>query len=88
MFFSGEDLAKGVNLALYPTPMQNQAKDVDGLERERSGLDEAVFLTINDPKSAVDPATIKSIDARNASKLEEQRKTCQPLPHQFELVIG
>jgi lysophospholipase L1-like esterase len=85
--FSREQLAKGINLALFPTPMENQAKDVDGLERERSELDEAVFLlTINDSKSAADPATIKSIDAKNASKLEEQRKACKPLSHRFELV--
>lgn len=85
--FSREQLTKGINLALFPTPMGNQAKDVDGLERERSELDEAVFLlTINDSKSAVDPATIKSIDAKNASKLEEQRKACKPLSHRFELV--
>ena len=86
--FSRGQLAKGVNLALYPTPMENQAKDVDGTERERSELDQAVFLlTINDPKSAADPETIKSIDIKNASKLEEQRKTCQPLPHRFELAV-
>lgn len=85
--FSREQLAGGVNLALYPTPMENQAKEVDGLELERSQLDQAIFiLTIDDPKSQTDAATVKSIEGKNAALLEEQRKTCQPRAHKFELV--
>jgi lysophospholipase L1-like esterase len=85
--FTGQQLATGVNLALYQTPMQGQAKDVDGTEFERVQLDQAMFiLTINDPKSAVDPVVTRGIEAKEAALLEEERKACLPHPHTFELL--
>ncbi len=55
--FSKEQLAAGVNLALYATPMENQAKDVEGIELKRAQLDQANFiLTIDDPKATSDAA--------------------------------
>lgn len=85
--FSREQLASGVNLALYPTPMENQAKDIDGTELKRMQLDQATFvLTTDDPKSTPNNDTIKSIEAKNAALLEDQRKANQPRPHKFELV--
>jgi hypothetical protein len=85
--FTRKELADGINLALYPTPMQSQAKEVDGDVLERSQLDQAIFLlTINDPKNAADPSVIKGIEAKQASLLEEERKECLPHPHTFELL--
>jgi lysophospholipase L1-like esterase len=85
--FSREQLAKGINLALYATPMENQAKGVDGIELKRAQLDQANFvLTIDDPKSAVDAAVTKSIEAKEAALLQEERKECQPHPHTFEVL--
>jgi hypothetical protein len=85
--FSREQLAAGVNLALYATPMENQAKDVDGIELKRAKLDDANFiLTIDDPNAASDPAAARAIEAKEATLLEDQRKACQPRPHTFELL--
>ncbi|HLY43029.1 MAG TPA: SGNH/GDSL hydrolase family protein [Terracidiphilus sp.] len=85
--FSREQFAKGINLALYATPMEGQAKDVDGMENQRAQLDEAVFiLNIDDPKSATDPAATKAIEAKNRNLLEQQRKACKPGPHTFEVL--
>jgi hypothetical protein len=50
-YLSREQLAAGVNLAMYATPMQSQAGEVDGIEQQRIRLDEANFiLSIEDPK--------------------------------------
>ena len=42
--FSREQLSSGVNLALFATPMESQAKGVDGIEQKRTRLDEARFI--------------------------------------------
>jgi len=53
--FTREQLATGVNLALYGTPMESQSKGVDDIELKRARLDEAHFLlAIEDPKIAND----------------------------------
>jgi lysophospholipase L1-like esterase len=85
--FSREQLAAGVNLALYPTPMEGQARDVDGIELKRTRLDEAHFiLAIEDPVAPDAAAATKAIDEKDAILQEAQRKTAQPLAHHFELV--
>ncbi len=85
--FSREQLAAGVNLALYPTPMEGQARDVDGIENERTRLDDAHFiLAIEDPVPADAAAATKVIAEKDAALQEKQRKTAQPVAHRFELV--
>jgi hypothetical protein len=85
--YSREELAAGVNLALYATPMENQAKDVDGIELKRMQLDQAKFvLTIDDQKAMPDVEAARSLEARSAALIEKQRTTAQPAPHKFELV--
>jgi hypothetical protein len=85
--FKREELAAGVNLALYPTPMQGQAKGVDGLEQKRARLNEASFiLAIEEPKAAGSDDAVKAIEAKDAALAEEQRKEAQPNPHAFELL--
>ncbi len=84
--FSREDLAAGVNLALYPTPMESQARDVDGIELKRTRLDEAHFiLAIEDPVAADAAAATKAIEEKDAMLQDEQRKAAQPVAHHFEL---
>jgi lysophospholipase L1-like esterase len=81
-----EQLAAGVNLALYATPMQSQAKGVDGIESKRTRLDEVRFLlAIEDPKAGDDAEALRALDAKDAVLAEEQRKLAQPKPHRFEL---
>jgi lysophospholipase L1-like esterase len=85
--FSREQLAAGVNLALYPTPMQGQARDIDGIEANRTALDKAHFiLAIEDPKAPDAAAATKAIEEKDAALQEEQHKDAQPVPHHFELI--
>ena len=85
--FSREELTTGVNLAFFPTPMESQAKDVDGMELKRAQLDEANFiLTIDDPNWPPDSAAVKSIESKDAVLHEAERRACQPRPHKFELL--
>lgn len=84
--FSREQLSEGVNLALYPTPMENQAKDVDGLELKRTQLEQAAFiLEIDDLKPSPDTTAIDGIGKKNRALFDEERKANQPKPHDFEL---
>jgi lysophospholipase L1-like esterase len=85
--FSREELTAGVNLALYPTPMEGQAHDVDGIELKRTRLDEARFiLAIEDPVAPDAAAAAKAIEEKDAALQDEQRKTAQPVAHRFELI--
>jgi hypothetical protein len=84
--FAREQLAAGVNLALYATPMENQAKGVDGIEIKRTRLDEVRFLlAIEDPKTGNLAETLRALEAKDAALAEEQRRLAQPKPHRFEL---
>jgi lysophospholipase L1-like esterase len=84
--FTREQLASGVNLALLATPMQSQAKGVDGIELKRTRLDEAHFiLAIEDPKAAHAADAVSAMEEKEAGLIAEQRKLAQPKPHQFEL---
>jgi lysophospholipase L1-like esterase len=84
--FTREELASGVNLALYATPMEGQAMGVDSIELKRARLDEAHFiLAIEDPKAANDEDATRVLEAKDAALIEEQRKMAQPKPHRFEL---
>ncbi|HVZ84669.1 MAG TPA: SGNH/GDSL hydrolase family protein [Terracidiphilus sp.] len=84
--FSREDLANGINLALYPTPMLDQAKGIDNLERERTALDEARFIVADeDPKAPGAEAAVAGMNAKENLLVSEQRKEVQPKPHRFEL---
>jgi lysophospholipase L1-like esterase len=85
--FPGNQLASGVNLALYPTPMEGQAQDIDGMEQERTRLDEAHFiLAIEDPTVADAAAATKAIEEKDTLLEEKQRKDVQPVAHHYELV--
>jgi hypothetical protein len=84
--FSSEQLSSGVNIALYTTPMESQAKGVDSIELKRTRLDEAHFiLAIEDPKVTNEADADSALAAKDAALAAEQRKTAQPKPHRFTL---
>ena len=84
--FKRDDLGSGVNLALYSTPMLSQAREVDGDELKRAQLDQANFiLGIEDPKAPDAASAAKAIAEKDATIIDEQRKSALPLPHVFEL---
>jgi hypothetical protein len=85
-FFTRAQLSSGVNLALYATPMESQAKGVDGIELERTRLDEARFiLAVEDPKVAHDADAASTMEAKDTALAAKQRNDAQPKPHRFEL---
>jgi lysophospholipase L1-like esterase len=84
--FTPGQLAAGVNLALLSTPMEDQARNVDGMERQRAELDETVFhLAVEEPRVDGVAEAVKAIRAKDAGLAEEARKLTQPKPHRFEL---
>ena len=84
--FTREELGSGVNLALYSTPMEDQAKGVDGIERKRAELDEARFiLAIEEPGVTGTQDVTHAIQLKDDALADEQRKAAQPKPHHFML---
>ncbi|HKF49512.1 MAG TPA: SGNH/GDSL hydrolase family protein [Terracidiphilus sp.] len=85
--FDAGQLESGVNLALYPTPMESQAKEVDGIEMKRTRLDQSNFITaIEDPKVQDEGSITAILNAKDAALADQQRNAAQPKPHQFELL--
>ena len=84
--FTREELAAGVNLAFYPTPMENQAKDVDWIEVRRTKLDEARFMLIGEGLNVEGSGeAAKTLELAQAAMAREQREKAQPKAHAFEL---
>lgn len=84
--FSRQALGAGINLALYKTPMLNQARDIAGIEDQRAALDHARFILSADVKqiatSAIAEATLRAAqDQLHASMLKYLTLT----PHHFTL---
>ena len=85
--FTREELTAGVNLALYPTPMESQARDVDYSEVRRAKLDEARFMITSEGlKVAGTDAAAKTLDLAQDEIAHDQREKAQPKSHTFELV--
>lgn len=85
--FTGEQLAAGVNLALYPTPMESQARDVDYAEQRRTKLDEARFMLTGEGLRVAGTAeAAKTLDLAQDEMAREQRENARPKSHTFELV--
>jgi lysophospholipase L1-like esterase len=84
--FTRGELNTGINLALYKTPMLNQARDIAGIEDQRAVLDHARFILSADVKpmssSGIAEATLRAAqDQLDAS----MRKQLSPTPHRFTL---
>jgi len=84
--FSSEELQHGVNLALFKTPMLDQARGIDWTEDRRATLDQARFIlsaeTKASPNSAIAEATLQQAQDELAATA---RKDSAPKPHHFEL---
>ncbi|MGP8250821.1 MAG: SGNH/GDSL hydrolase family protein [Terracidiphilus sp.] len=84
--FDRGQLEQGVNLALYSTPMEDQARDIDGTENERTVIDNAHFVVaIEDPKVPDEAGMNKALEEKDALLSADQHKNAQPKPHAFEL---
>lgn len=84
--FTREELRHGVNLALYKTPMLDQARGIDGEEEERTTLDQARFiLSVKEKQSstsALAEARLRQVQDEIAAAL---RADLEPRSHRFEL---
>jgi len=84
--FDRSELEKGVNLALYDTPMEGQARDIDEIERKRMWLDDTHFVIVQEGPQLPDEASLaKPLEEKDAQLQAEQHKNAQPKPHTFEL---
>jgi lysophospholipase L1-like esterase len=84
--FSQSELSHGVNLALYKTPMLDQARDIDWNEERRAYLDQARFILSAEVKQPSSYAG-SQVQIRQASdELDAAiRAKLDPKPHHFEL---
>jgi len=84
--FSNEELASGINLALFKTPMVDQARDIDSTEYQRAQLDQARFILSADVKEDARSAMAEEKLRQAQDQLAgEIRKKLKPGPHKFEL---
>lgn len=84
--FSREELQDGVNLALFKTPMLDQARDIDSQEDDRMTLDQARFiLSANLKQNAESSAAEVRLGQAEDELAVSIRKDLSPKPHHFEL---
>lgn len=84
--FDRSQIEKGVNLALYSTPMEDQARDIDGDEQKRMWLDETHFVVVQEGPTLPDELGMnKATEEKDTLLSADQRKNAQPKPHAFEL---
>jgi lysophospholipase L1-like esterase len=83
---SDRELESGINLALYKTPMVDQARDIDYSEGQRTALDRARFELSADVKEDATStiAEIKLRDAQDQLAVDIGKKI-NPVPHNFEI---
>ena len=82
-----QQLSAGVNLALLPTPMLDQARGLEWLEDRKMKMDAARFALEGEMPStpgAADAARV--LQAAEIALTTEQRQNAQPKPHKFALV--
>jgi lysophospholipase L1-like esterase len=85
--YSDSELKAGLNLALYKTPMNAQAREIDSIEQERMQLDQARFILSANLKKE-DAASIAAESKLRQAQDEldaEMRTKLTPAAHRFEL---
>jgi lysophospholipase L1-like esterase len=84
--FSSDELSKGVNLALYKTPMNEQARGLAGREDQRATLDQARFILAADAKQSETSALAEAKLWQAETDIDAAiRGNLTPVPHYFEL---
>lgn len=85
--FSRDELASGINLALFSTPMEQQAKSIDWAADDRAKLSGTRFdLMTEDPAIPREAEGVEILDALDARMVDGEYRNAQPKPHTFELV--
>jgi hypothetical protein len=84
--FSRQELASGINLALYSTPMEQQAKSIDWTADDRSKLSGTRFDLITEGDTIPnEPDGVHILDALDAKMIDGEYHNAQPKPHTFTL---
>ena len=88
--FAAADLAKGINLAEYPTPMMKQAEEVHAFTLKRTNLHQLRWRNLQMPlekESYGRMATVlQNLDALDEEIAVRQRAAAQPGEFYYELV--
>lgn len=88
--WTSHDLAQGINLALFHTPMQQQALAVHALTRRilavRLARWQGVQVGLEDEHAPEVSHSLESLDKLQSDLVNERHALAQPKPHQFELV--
>ncbi len=91
--FTGTQLAQGINLATFATPMTQQANAVLGLTRRHNDqhferwrtFQTALTARNNAALNAALPPLLAALDADEARTVTAQRAAAQPVPHHYEI---
>jgi lysophospholipase L1-like esterase len=87
--FDGTQLANGINLAAFPTPMMKQAEAVHALTLQRTTIHNTRWRTIQVPHAKDNlgsySALLGQLDAMDEELRVRQRAAAQPIIHRFEL---
>jgi lysophospholipase L1-like esterase len=90
--FAAADLAAGVNLAKYRTPMWGQAAQVHALTLKHNAIHFARWRSVQVPleydKLGSTVPAMDALDAVENDLIAQQRAMAQPVAHTFELVPG
>ena len=88
--FTAAELAKGINLAVLPTPMFKQAQAVHELVRKRADVHNIRWRTIEVPLAKDNltqtSSAIAALDALDNEIAKKIAATAAPVAHHFELV--
>lgn len=84
--FTGAQLAAGVNLAIWDTPMLAQARLVALDTEEKNDIEGIRFNLAYDLRDAKIEETLKRLAAAIEVAAARQRKDAQPVPHRYSLL--
>lgn len=85
--FRADQLAAGVNLALYETPMETQSRSIDwdGAERRTKLSATRLNLMAETPPVPGAADAVRALDALDEEMLRHEYEVAQPRSHVFEL---
>jgi hypothetical protein len=84
--FSRQELANGVNLALYQTPMEQQAKSIDWTADDWPKLSGTRFDLLTEAGNIPSrQAGIEALDALDQRMIDAEYENAKPKPHIFTL---
>jgi lysophospholipase L1-like esterase len=84
--FTREELNAGVNLALYETPMEQQAQAIDWTADDRAKLSGTRFdLLTEDTSDPHQQEPVAALDRLDRQMIQDEYRAAAPKPHSFEL---